>query len=415
MTPIADGRVPHSFVSDSSLRDLFVETFEEKISGTELDLLKSILSGMTLREISDRDGVAYETRRNQLKSLQSKSRTHKQADLLVRFSSLVSLRAKDLKFAGSVTPDTLRSHLTASWAGPFRVYPWSGDAGNQLLVCELGPLEGRPILMLHSGFHPVFPLPSDAQHLVERGLRLIIPYRPGFFGSPVPEHSSKTALDAHLANLTEFVLVYRLQDVPVLAFNQGVETAIWLVKSGVLRAQNLLGVSPNFVRGGKIPDVSLAVRAAIKVAQSAPRSAAMFFRAALITARSGKDVSKGLQRYFGQSRADRDDIAKSTDSNDDMYFLQRAMLDCLPGFVNDLAGVTREWPSLPPEDTEALRFVFAEQEAFTFLDLLSSDPVYGASEVHVIPDCGRMGMLMKPEAILDILLPAPATLVSTHR
>ena len=51
--------------------------------------------------------------------------------------------------------------------------------------------------------------------------------------------------------------------------------------------------------------------------------------------------------------------------------------------------------------------MFSEQEAFSNLDALFDDDVYGLADRIIVPDCGRMGLVMRPEIILaqlDIMI-----------
>lgn len=401
LTPVISEARSHSFISVARIAEQFEAAFGEAATAAELWVLMSLLSGTTLKEMSARDNVSYETRRFQLKCLQAKSGLGKQADLLVRMASLLASQTRVARTQDNVSADSLRRMLTKNWDVSFRSYPFTSDSGEEILVGELGPVDGTPILVLHSGFFSIFPLPDDAQILEDRGIRVITPFRPGYYGDLSETQSTKASLDNYLKCLAEFVSVYRLRDVPTVAFMQGVEVALHLLAKGHIAAENILLVNANYTVGGASKNGSFHMRAAVKLAQSSPAAARIFYRAAVKSLTSVPSTVFALKQYFGSSSEDVNQIEKSLSQSDLLNILKEAFLENLPGFVNDLPSVARKWPRISVDDARKLRFIFSGDEAFSDLEAFRDDLVYGNAITEIVADSGRIGLMRNSTFIFD--------------
>lgn len=160
------------------------------LSNRESEVLGALARGFTVKEIAEQDSVSEATVRTQLKSLFTKTRTARQADLVKLVLSIPS---------GSPQPgvshvSTLISHnkyngVLATNDGAVQLMELPD--GRRISYREYGRPNGFPLIFLHSSFGSHL----EARHIthracVEQGVRVIAPNRPGFsYSDPSPDRA----------------------------------------------------------------------------------------------------------------------------------------------------------------------------------------------------------------------------------
>ena len=174
-----------------------------ELSDAELHLMIQILCGRSLKEAANIDGVAYETKRSQFKSLASKTDTHSQSEVVrITLANLLSyiLDAVGMKAArtGSTVVDE-KVFLDLYYPNTFRFHQISLEGGRTLRVADAGPELGKPVIFVHS---QTLPPPAQVQTswLSAANTRLLIPLRHGFLQGTVkpdiaPVHLHRSACD----------------------------------------------------------------------------------------------------------------------------------------------------------------------------------------------------------------------------
>ncbi|WP_075995895.1 alpha/beta fold hydrolase [Salaquimonas pukyongi] len=174
-----------------------------ELSDAELHLMVQILCGNSLKEAADIDGVAYETKRSQFKSLASKTDTHSQSEVVrITLATLLSyiLDAVGVEAArtGSTVVDE-KVFLDLYYPDTFRFHEISLEGGRTLRVADAGPVLGKPVVFVHS---QTLPPPSQVKPswLAASNTRLLIPLRHGFMQGTVqpdtaPVHLHRSAQD----------------------------------------------------------------------------------------------------------------------------------------------------------------------------------------------------------------------------
>jgi pimeloyl-ACP methyl ester carboxylesterase/DNA-binding CsgD family transcriptional regulator len=176
---------------------------DAELSRAELLLLVQMVCGLSLREAAARDGVAYETKRSQLKSLSAKTGMNTQSEVVrITLSSLMSyvldaFGTRPQKESKSTLGEA--AFLELYYPGVFRFHEISMGKGRVLRVADAGPIGGKPVVFTHSQTLPR-PGQLSGEWLEESGTRLLIPLRHGFLqgdAAPLPsrEHVRRSAED----------------------------------------------------------------------------------------------------------------------------------------------------------------------------------------------------------------------------
>ena len=174
-----------------------------ELSDAELHLMIQILCGKSLKEAANVDGVAYETKRSQFKSLASKTDTHSQSEVIrITLATLLSCILDAVSVEAARTGSTIvdeKVFLDLYYPDTFRFHEISLEGGRTLRVADAGPVLGKPVVFVHS---QTLPPPAQVQTswLTAANTRLLIPMRYGFLQGTVepdiaPVHLHRSAQD----------------------------------------------------------------------------------------------------------------------------------------------------------------------------------------------------------------------------
>jgi pimeloyl-ACP methyl ester carboxylesterase/DNA-binding CsgD family transcriptional regulator len=158
----------------------FVEGFnpDAALTPSEQKVVFHIVGGLTLHQSAERDGLALETRRGQMKRLCAKLDVSGQHALIrlvlsqaVHLLFLVDHESKHTRAAEAFAA----AHLPPS----VRLETRRLSTGRLMRVFEAGPSDGTPVVVFHGLFFPTL-LHALAGGLEDAGIRLIMPLRPGY-------------------------------------------------------------------------------------------------------------------------------------------------------------------------------------------------------------------------------------------
>jgi|GEM_PF-6724054 len=154
-----------------------------RLSKSELHLLMQMLCGLSLRQASEVDNVAYETKRSQFKAIAVRTGFKTQTEVVRK--TLLAINRDVLETTSSPRPkesgrqNQPEDFLNRYYPGVFRICRITTVDGKSLWVAETGPTTGTPVVCLHSQT-----LPPPEQFLTDwtsqENIRLIIPFRDGF-------------------------------------------------------------------------------------------------------------------------------------------------------------------------------------------------------------------------------------------
>ncbi|MEE9315072.1 MAG: alpha/beta hydrolase [Rhizobiaceae bacterium] len=205
-----------------------------ELSKAELRLLIQILSGQSLRDAAQSDGVSYETKRSQFKSLASRTGFRTQSEVIRM--SLMALNAQVLDSVENAHEQTVETAHGAQefvdlyYPKTFRFHRISITTDRTLRVIETGPLTGKPVVYVHSQTLPP-PDQFSSDWLEENNIRLIIPLREGFLHS----HQNQREISEHLkrgaSDLADTIIMFCGGKARVIACSCGAAYAVHLAKN----------------------------------------------------------------------------------------------------------------------------------------------------------------------------------------
>lgn len=159
--------------SEPQMTNMQLQTLREKfgISVSESEVLRSLLGGATVAEISEARGVGISTTRTQVRHLLEKTGSATLADL-IRQSAQISAQMNAVSIARTLSEPQNSGHIH---------YDRILTADGRLLAYRhFGDPYGRPVLYIHNMMGGAI-WPDAMQQLAHsRGWRIIAPSRPGF-------------------------------------------------------------------------------------------------------------------------------------------------------------------------------------------------------------------------------------------
>lgn len=211
--------------------DGFAQLMEDSfgLSPSEIEVLRFLAEGLSVADIAAQRRRSLETVRVQLKSLQSRTGTRSQQELIrLALTTLNSLRDQALpaseRRTGPAEVETRRFAL---------------KGGRQMEYLVFGNPEGRPVLFLPLDMGFVRWPPKAEADALRRGLRIIVPIRAGYGGSsPAPARSEffRQFISDHL-DLLDHLRIPRL---PILTLGDDSLLAIRLYAAAPQRFSALL-------------------------------------------------------------------------------------------------------------------------------------------------------------------------------
>lgn len=378
----------------------------ESLTAAEFRLFAMMISGNSLKEVADQDGVSHQTRRKQLQSIFDKSGFASQAELSRRllFALLDSvLRAltrptqtdADIRFLQSSYGDDLSIHDIGVGNGRLRLF-------------DIGPRSGRPILLIHPMLFPALPLPDHIGSLRERGLRVLVPLRDGFDGSAlgVSSRTTTSAVTSHFAAAAaEAVQLFGLSRLPVVSVVFGAPWAVELASRFPDIIQRIVFVAaPTPI--GRIPTnrpMSF-TRSLVPFALRMPQAAEALVRLHARMLRSNQLAAAGFRLAYREGTADsktiRDLLAKGWLQS----WVRHILTYSVAGIANDLRTNTKDWSSELGQLSCPLTFLHGEDDQVSPIEHIEYlADLHPHANLVRCADRGQLFYLDAPNLIFDQL------------
>ncbi len=161
------------------------ETYGEILSSAfgltdaEAQVVRALTEGKSLKEVADDRGRSVDTVRAQLKSVMSKTETRSQSELVRLTLSMMELATHSAATAEQLQPPSTGFETLADV--PFQTLDLPG--GRTMEFLTLGDPAGNPIFYYPLDYGLVRWPASAEEALVHRGLRVVVPVRPGYGNS----------------------------------------------------------------------------------------------------------------------------------------------------------------------------------------------------------------------------------------
>ncbi len=389
------------FIADRKIAQVFDARYGAALTDTELRLLRGLIAGMSLKEISAVDGVSYQTRRNQLKAVMEKSGATRQAELVATMTALLVLTATRNADEDRNAQSALRRLLDGFYAGNARVYSPHFKDGRSMLVLDLGPAGGRPVVHMHSAFFPVFPFPDDMGLLEALNLRVITPMRPGFFGLPVEwKTPADERIDDFTASLAAFLEDFGLADAPVFSHAHGVVAAVSLCQRLGHRGPQLVVHSGQYTPPEQHRRQPAHIRGQFKLLEKSPRLLLELYRLLARSVARPSKLEQTLERIFGGSPADMAALRAPSVQAWLRKVICRAGRDNIPGIVSDIQTMHADWVSDMLALPTPVTMFYGRHDTYSNLGELTKRFADQPVDLRVKDDQGLISMMFQPREIL---------------
>ncbi len=179
---------PLDFQWSPQAGDMLVKSFG--LSPAEVEIVRHLMTGKSLREIAGEMGKSEHTVRNQSKSILSKSGALGQVELIRLVAFLINEEARTGDRAGKTA---------------LRDESFAARDGRRVQLFRAGRATGRPpIIFLHGMLDAVAVLEYLSPQLVARGYEVLAPMRPGF-GQSDPVLRPETIMDVVTDQIAELI------------------------------------------------------------------------------------------------------------------------------------------------------------------------------------------------------------------
>ncbi len=366
--------------------DILVTSFS--LSRAEVDVVRNLLAGKTLKQIAAASGRSEHTVRNQAKSVLSKTGAPGQSDLIRLVAYLLNHDAPETAAVSGGPALTFETMVMRS--------------GLRMQLFRAGAADGRPVLFLNGILDGSAPVRFLQEYVAARGMQLIAPLRPGF-GQSDPSPSPDRMAGLYLDHLSEMIDRLELGRPVVLGNMTG------CVFGHILSCRLPEGLAGLVAVSGGLP-----IRRLRQVQRMAPRQRAIF-----LTARYTPKVLPTVLRA-GIAQLDRGDTedfmtAMHRDGTPDLELIRARELGPLirsgygeaveqgyRGFADEALFMVRDWtPDIAAPHCPILFISGAEDPVVNPRDIETEMSGRPGVQVQILPGVGQLILYDRPDLVLD--------------
>lgn len=272
------------FVWPKHMMPLLKSAFD--LTPAEAEIVGMVTQGATLGEVAQKRESSLSTVRTQMKSILNKTETHSQTELVRMAIAFVSINVH--ADVAAVTADKVR--LSEPFPNETLAYPKADQRytlrlpdGRTLDYSIIGDPDGEPVLHINPIFWGDFWPASHISKIVERGLKIIAPARPGYMRSSLcPDGKSPSvqyAKDVH-----HLITHLNLEKVTILARGMATQHAYEILFLNPDIVKGLLLITPEmpYKMSETYANLSPAYRFVLNTALSYPKLLELYIKAARI-------------------------------------------------------------------------------------------------------------------------------------
>ena len=222
------------------------------LSHAEKLVVFRLVGGLSLRESAAADGLSFETKRAQLKSVLAKLGCAGQVDLVRLVMSQMIGRLPADKTLSPQGQDDAIARFAATHLPACRYYRAPLATGRTARVLEIGPQNGRPVVLALGMLFPTM-LHAGAEALEQQGLRLITPVRAGYLETgPAGFDDADSHIDEVLADYAAFIERFLAEPVILVGSSLGISYGARLARRRPDLVAGLVMAGGNaFQQGGR--------------------------------------------------------------------------------------------------------------------------------------------------------------------
>lgn len=375
----------------------FASQFQKsfKLTPIELRITQAIVTSQSLRDLAKERGRSLGTLRNQLKYLLAKLDLNSQTELACLYSGYVQLTKSD---------------GTSEYEHNFRASPWRrqntfiADDGFMIDYSEVGPMSGRPVLYFHPAILGTCVCDLVRQELIDRNIRLIMPWKPGFGMTSLTANAKNAPKDfaAYCVDLLSFLNVDRVQ---VIGVNTGIIPAMYLAAQWPSKVMGVVGLSPVMPLSKKsyFKAIAKPQRSLYYIARHAPQLMPLLVRSVVAKCDSGHD-EEWVLNHFRESPLDLDLMADPKFKALARETFAISYMNGIEGVVRDFNFTGRKWQNVI-EKVKCDITLLTGQQTKQFNSNILSDCTNNMlnAKVEVIEGAAYFVLHQKPNEVFDLI------------
>ncbi|WP_164660054.1 alpha/beta hydrolase [Tropicibacter sp. Alg240-R139] len=357
------------------------------LSRAEVDVVRNLMAGRSLRDMAKLSGRSEHTVRNQAKSVLAKTGAPGQVDLIRLVAFLVGNEGPT--FASHPGVVELHSELR------------SMNTGLQMQLFQCGDPDGQPVIYLHGMLDGMAPLYHLQTRGLLRGYRVIAPVRPGY-GQSETVSSPEEALNAGVAHINELIACLGLEQPVILGHMAGVlhgHVACNNLQGRVTGMVAVAGGGP-VLRMKQISKMAPRQRVMAYTARFAPALLPFFVRAGIALVDSD-EVHKFMDTLYKSGSHERQ-VVDRLDLAELMYAGYRFAAQAgAAGFTSDGHLMVRNWlPMIQDSTTPIVHLHGALDPVIPACSTQMFVDDHANMSLRLFDDAGQFLIYENPEAIL---------------
>lgn len=366
------------------------------LSPAEVEIVRNLMEGHSLREIAERSHRSEHTVRNQAKSVLAKTGAPGQADL-IRLVAFLIERGNQLRTNGHPGAVDLNDEVLEM------------RTGLKMQLYQCGDPKGRPAIYLHGMMDGLAPLQYLKDRLHRRGLRILAPVRPGYGRSePVADpHAALRAMSDHVGELMDR---FDIRRAAVLGHMAGVVQGHTICAGGDPRVRGMVAVAGSgpLLRRDQFHGMARRQRVMGYTARWTPSLLPFFVRAA-ISLIDSEEVQTFMDALYPPGTHERDVVARLNLAELMHAGYRFAAQAGTEGFVSDARVMVSDWVS--PLSKQAKPVIHLHGALDPVVPVGVAEEFAGTRPnvtFRVLADVGQFLIYERPDVVLDALDELPA-------
>ncbi len=360
------------------------------LSRAEVDVVRNLMAGYTLRRIAEISQRSEHTIRNQTKSVLAKTGAPGQADLIRLVAFLID--NEDRPNTGHPGVVSLQSTMLEM------------ETGLKMQVFECGDPKGYPVVYLHGMLDGMAPLEYLQKQFQEQGLRVIAPVRPGY-GLSDGVGTPEDAVEMIVRHVDELISRMKLERPVVLGHMAGALHGHFVCKRLANRVAGMVAVAAGgpVLRMKQISKMAPRQRVMTYTARFAPALLPFFVRAgvALVDSDEIGQFMDSLYRPGSHERIVVDHLGVAELMHAGYRF---AVQSGSTGFVSDGHMMVRNWvPEVDGSKTPVLHLHGGRDPVIPACATERFTADHENMEFRLFPEAGQFLIYEQPDVVLGAI------------
>jgi len=372
-----------------------------QITPVELEIARAIVTGMSLSDLAAERQRAVGTVRLQAKTLLKKLHLRSQTELVSLYTGFAELH-------GFSSPD---GSGDATYAQPSHLLTCAD--GRTLEYEVAGPIGGRPVLFFPALLGGTALTPQMRRLLVQKKVRLIMVWRPGFANSDVDGPATRDAFIRHAEDLKLLLAQLNIQSCPVIGH---ITSAMFAYAMGFYASDHVdkivivNGIVPAW-SGDHVTRLDKSERLRFMLMRRAPKIGRMIVHATLSKVDAGFDEE--FLAAFVNNDVDRKTMQETAIRETFRGAFTKTITQGYDCFVHELSMASLDWEPLVAGITCPAHLLIGEKNPFYTPDLVG---FYAKDRPHLsvttVPDTAHLLLYQNFERVLEATVP---TLPAAHQ